>query len=200
MIALRRNGVELGVQNSVNAVSDAKSAAAKGDELQAMRAEVARLNAKIAHLQEARGRHSTHEHSLGNYQGSSVIPRADGNTLEDTQPTAHNGVELPVESVFKEIDAASLAGGLKESSGTQPAAETLAKLSSSVVKAEPSPEPHMALDSALTPVSDLMKDGDVPLPPTISGAKPNSKGIETPETNVPDQTTSLADAGDMALD
>lgn len=68
----------------------------------------------------------------------------------------------------------------------------------SVVKSEQSPDPpHIPLDSALTPVSDLMKDGDAPLSSKSGGAKPNSSGIETPETNDPDQRGS---PGNMALD
>lgn len=41
--------------------------------------------------------------------------------------------------------------------------------SKSRIKAEKSPDPHMPLDSALTPVSDMTKDSDIPLPPTNCG-------------------------------
>lgn len=51
----------------------------------------------------------------------------------------------------------------------------------SFVKEEPSADP-IALDSALTPVSDMVKDSDVPLLPT---AKVTLSGLATPEKTSP---------------
>lgn len=192
-MAFRRGAPDSGCQHPVHTISDMRIAAAKRDELKEMQAEVARLHAKIeAQLQKALGRQPAYEQSLG----------TNGTSLEETQPSAQNGVGLLVQSSAKEADDkttyALLPRGGKETKDVKPTTETVAELSSSVVKAEQSPDPHIALESALTPVSDLVKDGDVALPLTVSGT--NDDGIGTPATSISDQKTSPADAGDLSLD
>lgn len=147
-----------------------------------MQAEIARLNAMIeAHRQKAFGRQSGYEQLLGSHQDSlSAIPFAKGDIQDDRDASPRIDVEA---------------------SDAEPATETFAGLPPNVVKAERSPESHMAVNSALTPVSDLVKDGEVLLPSVPrSGVSQDFCGIETPETNVPDQQTSPAEAGNMSLD
>lgn len=184
LVAFSRATRDLDVPPPVDAISDASMATAGDEDLEELQAEVARLNAKIkAQLQKARGQQSTYTQLLGNHQYSSATPGANGHNVEDDQATTstRNGVETDDKTNT-------------ETSSTEPP-------SMSLIKAEQSPGPHMPLDSALTPVSDLVKDSDMPLPPTSkSGAKINSSGIETPEFNITDQQTSLAKAGDMVLD
>lgn len=59
--------------------------------------------------------------------------------------------------------------------------------------------PEEAVDedanAALTPVSDSIKEAN-----ELSSVKPTKNGMETPETNIPDQTTSPIEAGRMDLD
>lgn len=180
-MALHRNIPDSHGQPLVDFISDARIVTAEDQELRVMQAEVARLNAMIeAQLQKALGRQSEYEQLLGNHQDSSAIPAANINIPEDRQASPQSGGEASV---------------------AEPVIDTFAGLPSSIVKAEQSPESHIALDSALTPVSDLVKDGDV-LSPSVakSGVSLNSSGIETPETNVPDQQTSPAEAGDILLE
>lgn len=80
------------------------------------------------------------------------------------------------------------------------ATDTIAGMAANVEqKIDQDPAAQAAIDSALTPVSEANKDSD-DQPPAVITIKPNTSGVETPETepNVPDQATSPADA--MELD
>lgn len=87
----------------------------------------------------------------------------------------------------------------EETTAVKPTIDTVADLPYSVDKLVQLPDAQTTVDSALTPVSDLVKDNNS-LSPEASNVKPILNDIDTPETNIPDQATSPVEAQDMDLD
>lgn len=136
----------------------------------------------------------------GTEQDAAQQPAADGRApspATNEKEARHDDESSVTQVVSNRVDAAA-ASVVGE--GATSTTDTIAGMAAIVEqKIDHDPNSQVAIDSALTPVSEANKDGDDQTS-AVTNVKPAISGVETPETepNVPDLATSPADA--MELD